>query len=259
MFDAWKGIFTRSARFALLCPLLFCIPLAVELLQHWAEVHIGMYHSLASAQAVEQHPLRMGIGHAKIFSLFLIGYCAMRFFGFGDRREASRFDPRAARPFAWVIAWALFWTALLQDGPILADALGLPAQPVMRIVLALVLVTMFFETCLSAWKAAAALGNDRIGFLRSIAMIRGSFLWGTALLLLTVLPLLILHYVCAFAAIGAPSWRLWTILLADSLLTAYLGVVMVALNYTVAERMAARHDEPLLPAQSGRSLTPALG
>ena len=73
---------------------------AVELLQHWAEVHIGMYDSLASAKLVEQHPLRMAIGHAKILSLILIGYWAMRFFAFDDPTEATRLDPRAVWLFA---------------------------------------------------------------------------------------------------------------------------------------------------------------
>ncbi|MET0307209.1 MAG: hypothetical protein ABW023_00750 [Sphingomonas sp.] len=251
MIRAWQQVFAQAARFALLCPLLFLVPLVAELVQHWAEVHVGMYDSLAMAKAVEHDPLRMGIGHIKVFALFLIGYWAMRFFAFGnDTTEATRWDGRAVRLFAGVVAWGLFWLVVIQDGPMLATALGVPERPLAFAALGLVLFSMFFETCLSPWKAAAAVGNARIGFFRSIAMIRGSFWWATALLLLTVLPLLVLHYVLAFVAIGKAGAALWAVLAIDSLLTSYLGVVMIAQTWIVAERGARRHGEQLLPNSS---------
>jgi hypothetical protein len=258
MIAAWKQIFNRSAQYALLCPLLFLIPVGIELLQHWAEVHIGMYDSYAAAEAVEHHPLRMVVGHVKILSLILTGYWATRFFALGSE-AAARPDPAGVRLYAWVIAWALLWTVLLQDGPMIAAALGLNEKPVLVVALTVMVVIMLFETCLSAWKVAAPLGNARIGFLRSIGMVRGSFWWGTALLFLTVLPLLVAHYALSFAAIGAGAATMWTVLVVDSVLTGFLGVVMIALNYAVAERMSVRHREPLLgePSPSTGTFAPA--
>jgi len=247
MIRAWTATFTRSTRFAMLCPLLFLLPVAIELLQHWAEVHAGMYDSIAGAKAAEHDPLRMAIGHAKVISLFLLGYWVMRFIAYGNSaREAVRRDPRALRLFAWVMAWGLFWLVLIQDGPMLAAARGVPAKVLAFTQLGVIFSSMFLELCLSAWKAAAPLGNPRIGFLRSLAMIRGSFWWSVAMLFVTVIPLLVLHYVFAVLAIGKGPVLLWAILAIDSLVAAYLGVVMVALTYAIGERMATRHGETLL-------------
>ena len=246
MFRAWTAIFTRATRFTLLCPLLFLLPVAVELLQHWAEAHAGMYDSIAGAKAAEHDPLRMAIGHAKVISLFLLGYWVVRFVAYGDNAcEAVRLDPPALRLFARVMAWGLFWLILIQDGPMLASALGMPERTLAFAQLGLIFVSTFFELCLSAWKAAAPLGNARIGFMRSLAMIRGSFWWAVALMFVTVIPLLVLHYVFAVVTIGTGAVMLWTILAIDSVVAAYLGVVMVTLTYAIAERMAARHGETL--------------
>ncbi|MEP9359898.1 hypothetical protein [Sphingomonas sp. KR3-1] len=248
MIRAWTRIFAGATRFALLCPLLFLLPVAVELLQHWAEVHVGMYASIAAAKAVEHDPLRMAIGHAKVIALFLLGYWVVRFLAHGDSaREAVRYDRVAVRLFAWVMAWGLFWLVLVQDGPALAPALGLSPRAMAFTQLGVILASMFFELCLSAWKAAAPLGNARITFLRSLAMILGSFWWAVGLMFLTVIPLLVVHYVLAAVAIGKGPAVLWTVLAIDAVLAAYLGVVMVVFTYVLAERMAVRHGETLMP------------
>jgi hypothetical protein len=253
MFKAWIEMYRRSARYALLCPWLFAVPLAMEMIQHAVEVHVGMYDSLASAIAIEHHPARMILGHIKIVTLFLTGYWAMRFFLHGDDpAQAARWDPAAIRTFARVLAWGLFWLLVIQDGPMLAAALGISDKLVGRTVVTLLLADMLFETCLSAWKAAAAVGNDRIGFFRSIAMVRGSYWWGTGLLVTGMLPLMVAHYALAALAMGKTGALLWTILAADSLLTAFLGVITIALTFVTARRMADRHGETLLPASMPR-------
>jgi hypothetical protein len=50
----WKGLRTSyggSLAFLAACPLLALVPVVFELLQHVAEVHIGMYDSIAAAKA----------------------------------------------------------------------------------------------------------------------------------------------------------------------------------------------------------------
>lgn len=248
MIAAWKEVFVRSGRYALLCPILFLVPLTIEMIQHWAEIHIGMYDSIAAAKAVEGNLLRMGIGHLKILSLFLTGYWAMRFFGFGDSaREATRLDPVAVRLFAWVLLWGIFWLVMVQDVPLLAAQFGVRDSVIAWSTGALILFSFPLELCVSAWKAGAALGNPRLSFWRSVAMIRGSFWWGLAMTFLTVIPLLVLHYVLFFVAIGKAPAMVWAIMALDSVVTAYLGVAMVAVTYVIARRMVERHGETLLP------------
>lgn len=253
MIAAIKEVFVRSARFAWMCPLLFAVPLVAEFAQHVAEVRIGLYADIVSAQAMEGAPLRMGFGYVKVLALFLTGYWVMRFLGFDDDAQAPRrLDPAALRLFAWVLLYGLAWAILQFSLP----HLGLSKAALMPLTIAIMLVSLTLELCLSGWKAAAALGNPRIGFLRSLAMIRVSFWWAVGLFVLTVMPLMVAHYAAFALALGAGAARLWTVMVLDSLLTAYLGVVLAANCYVVARRMAARHGEPLLPP-SNAALTPA--
>ncbi|MFL9841352.1 hypothetical protein ABS767_10280 [Sphingomonas sp. ST-64] len=245
MIAALKTVFGGSARYAWACPLLFAVPLLAEFAQHVVEVHLGLYESVAQAKALEGHPLRMGFGYIKVIALVLTGYWAVRFLGFGNSaRAARRIDPVALRLYGWVVAWGLFWLAVnMAPGWFVTDQTAL-----MSITLALMVFGTAFEICLSGWKAAAAMGNPRIGFLRSITMIRGSFWWAVGVFLLTIMPLMIAHYAAFALALGAGPVRMWTVMVLDSVLTAYLGVVIAANVYVVGRRMAERHGETLAPA-----------
>lgn len=245
MIRAVAQIFGGAWRYVRVCPLLFAVPLAAEFAQHVAEVSIGLYDSAVRAQALEHHPLRMGFGVVKILTLLLTGYWAMRFLGLGeDARIARRADPVAIRLFAWVVAWTLAWMLVMQG----ATAVGLPRSAAVPVAVALMLISLALEVAISPWKAAAALGNPRIGFLRAFALARGSFWWGVGLFLLTVMPLMIAHYVAFGLALGASSVRLWTLMVLDSMLTAYLCVVIATTVFVTARRMAERHGEALAPA-----------
>lgn len=244
MIQAIAQVFGGAWRYARLCPLLFAVPLAAEFAQHVAEVTIGLYDGAAQAQALEHHPLRMGFGVIKILTLLLTGYWAMRFLGLGeDARIARRADPAAIRLFAGVVAWTLAWMVVMQG----VTAIGLPRSAAVPLALALTLTSLVLEVAISPWKAAAALGNPRIGFRRGFTLARGSFWWGIGLFLLTVMPLMILHYVAFGLALGAPPARLWTLMALDSLLTAYLCVVIAATVFVTGQRMVGRHGETLTP------------
>ena len=244
MITAIRDVFAGSARYAWACPLLFAVPLVAEFAQHVAEVHIGLYDSAARAQAMENHPLRMGLGYLKILSLFLTTYWAVRFWGMDNSaREARRLDPVALRLFVWVVAWGVLWVVI----NMVPGWLALDRPMLISLTVGLLLVSITLEICLSAWKGAAALGNPRIGFMRSFTLIRGSFWWAVGLFLLTVLPLMFAHYVAFGLALGAGDARLWALMVLDSVLTAYLGVVIAANVYVVGRRISERHGETLRP------------
>ena len=243
-------IYRRAWVFAWACPLLFLLPAVVEMVQHAVELHAGFYDSIAAMKAAEGSPGRMIAGHFKILALFLTGYWAVRFHAFGgDPRAARAIDSRAVRLFVPVMTWGLLWLVLLQDGPLLAAAWGVPARAVGIALLLLFVGGMAFEVCLTSWKTAAAVGNDRIGFVRSIALTRGRYWWALGVTLATILPAMIVHYALAVAAIGRSPALTWAILFADSLLVAALGALMATATYVIARRIAERHGLPLLPAE----------
>ena len=249
MIAAWKDVFRGSWRYMLSCPLLFAIPLVAEIVQHLAEIHIGMYDSFAQAKAVESDPLRMGFGVLKVFSLALTGYWATRFLAFADgARQAARWDGRAVRLYALVLLWSLGWLAVDLWGGAVLRAIGIAARPILWTGIAVFAATFVFETYLTVWKTGAALGNPALGFVRSIRMVHGQFWWSLGLTLFVILPLMVVHYALGLGAIGRPAALLWPMLALDALEVAFLGAAMIACQFVIARRAAARAGVPLLPA-----------
>ncbi|RYY46666.1 MAG: hypothetical protein EOP59_02420 [Sphingomonadales bacterium] len=234
-------VFVRSGRYALLCPLLFLVPVAIEMVQHAVEIRAGMYVDIAGLKAAEGDVLRLTIGHVKVIALFLTGYWAARFLVFGDDPVAARrIDPVAVRLFVPVMVWSLFWLILVQDVPLVADAAGISGNVAAWVLMLSLIVSLLFEPLLSAWKTAAAAGNPGIGFVRSIRLTRGVYLYAVVVSLLAMLPLMVAHYALAFLAVGKAPAVVWAVMALDSLLVGYLGVVMVAAAFVVARRATVR-------------------
>lgn len=245
-------VFVRSGRYALLCPLLFLVPVAVEMVQHAVEIRAGMYVDMAGLKAAEGDMLRLVIGHVKVIALFLTGYWAARFLVFGDDPVAARrIDPVAVRLFVPVMAWGLFWLILVQDAPLIAGAMGISGSFAATVLVVSLLVSLLFDPLLAAWKTAAAAGNPGIGFVRSIRLTLGVYPYAVIVSLLPMLPLMVGHYALAFLAVGKSPALVWAIMALDALLVGYLGVVMIATSYVVARRVAARGDIGLAGAGSG--------
>lgn len=233
-----KATYRDSIALFVACPLLALIPVAFEIAQHAVEVRIGMYDSVAMAQAVEHHPLRMGFGVLKVASLLLAGYWVPRFLAWRDPRRAGRLDPPAVRLFAGFFAFQL--------------AIALVQLFVLPQTGAVLLVTFLggqiVNVLVVAWGIAAPLGNAVIGPRRSVAIMAPQLLWGVAFSLAAMLPLMIPHYAFAALALLGPRWALWPVMLIDSLLVGWLTAVLVAAAYHVALRGAERAGVTLTPA-----------
>lgn len=239
----------RSAwAFALACPLLFLIPVLVELAQHVVEWRAGMYDGIAGAKAAEADPLRLQFGFAKTLALLLPGYWFTRYILFGfDARRAARIEWPAIG--LWLILFALnglqqWWTLF---GPSLTGLMGLSGTTAQWTGYALVLFSSVAGIYFMAWTVAWTLGNIAIGPIRSIGIMAGSF-WRTVLLLLAgVLPLMIAHYALSFGAIFGPAILDWPLLILDTLVVGLLALTMAGSNAIAARHAAAVKDEDLRP------------
>lgn len=219
-------VYRESWAFMLACPLLFFVPVAFELLQHVAEMHIGMYDSIESAQAADADSLRMAFGFVKTLALLLPGYWVVRFLAGGR-------DALAARTFA--IRPVLLFGGFFAFSAILS-AIQIFALPRTGTVLLITMaVTLVLNPLLARWAAAAPLGIA-IGPLASAKVMLRQLPWAIAFGFLVVLPLMIPHYILGAAAIFAPAAVKWPILILDSLLVGYLAAVMVAATWVVATR-----------------------
>ncbi len=234
-----KTVYRESWAFLIACPILAMIPVLVELIQHGAEMHLGMYDSLAMAKEVESHPLRMGFGLAKTVALILPIYWVTRFIAFGrDAGAASRLDQPAVRLFAAFAAFQILLVAV--------QMFGVPASGWW--LLGSFLGGQILGALIAAWGAAAPLGNAAIGPLASARLMVRHLPFTVALFLAAMMPLMIPHYLFAAGAIFGPEWSKWPILIADSLLVGWLAAVLVASGYIAAKRAADAQGADLMPS-----------
>lgn len=236
--QALKNSYRGSLAFLIACPLLALVPVVFEVIQHWVEVHIGMYDSIAAAKAVENHRLRMAFGFVKVLGLVVPGYWVARFLAWRDPVLAGNWDARAVRLFAGFVAFQVVTTAL--------QLFVLPRTG--AVLLAGFVVGAVIGALLVAWAAAAALGNRAIGPLVSIRVMAPQLIWTVAFMLVAMLPLMIPHYALAAAAILGPKLLLWPVLIVDSLLVGWLAAVITASGWFAALRATDRAGVLLIPA-----------
>lgn len=248
MFREVRDLYRGSWRFALACPLLFAVPAVAELIQHAAELHVGMYDGWKQAQAVESHPLRMATGVLKTLSLILPGYWFLRYLAHGESAAAARtWEPRAMRLWGFVLAWGLGWAAVGFWGGAPLRALGVGDDTILRLGFATFLGLAVFEIYLAPWKTGAAVGNPALSFRRSIGLVRGHFWWSLGVFFLCFLPLMVAHYALGLGAIGRPVPLVVAMLVADSLLVGYLATILIGSNFVIARRATEGAGVPLLP------------
>lgn len=243
-----KFVYAGAWRYMIACPLLFAVPVAIEFIQHIIEMRIGMYESIAAAQAVEAHGARLGWGLVKTMAIGVAVYWVARFLVLpGGAARAARLDPRAVRLYLPVMLWTLGWTVLLLWGGDMMTAAGLGAHNV-PVGAALMAALFVLDVLLAPWKIGAALGNEALGFARSILLVGWRVWWGLIFSLIAILPPMIAHYALGFLAMGASETRAWLLLAADSVLVGYLAAILAATAVAIARDALRRSGTPLAAA-----------
>ena len=250
-----KQLYADSAAFAKALPILFSIPLLIEFAQHVVEIDIGFYrHGLTAAAAFDQR--RLALGFAKVLALLLPGYWFVRFIA--SRRDAG-FAKRIERPAATLFAvqfglQAMFqWLALF--GPPLGMTLGLGPRLSNYAQLAATIGVSVIGVYLSAWLVAWPLGNPRIGPLRSIAIMAGGFWRTVGYMVAGTVPLMSLHYLLGYGALGRPEPLVWAMMAVDALVVGVLALTTSGAVYLGARHAAERRNIDL----TGRAKDAELG
>ncbi len=236
--EAIRWSYARSLAFVSACPVLFLMPAAVELAQHIAEQHLGMYQSRASFRASADSSLRMGLGHFKVATILLSQLWVTRFIGFGNNAaQARRLNRATVLLVLPVLLWGILGLLIGLDGMHALQAVGISIQPAKLCVGVLTLALSIVGAGLAPWTVAAMLGDPRISFTRSLALTRGNYLWAIFLPMVVTLPIMALHYGLSYAALGRPPAAIWVLLILDSLAAALIGVVGSAGGVSVVLRI----------------------
>lgn len=246
-----------SARLIWAAPLLTLLVLGLEGLQHLVEWRAGMYLSLEAAKAVEHDPARMAVGLAKVAGLTLLHYWTARFVvSGGSLRRTFAQDPVAARKYAAYLAFALALAVAQMWLPVWMEAAGASQRQIAAVVTGAMLAALPLGTALAPWSVGAALGDPAAGPMQSLRRAWGGILWGLALTFVVIAPVMAAHYVLGLGAIGQPASVAVGMLVADTLLVGFLGVLANCAPVFIAARMAERRGERLRLAEPSAVATP---
>lgn len=256
MWQDIKSIYGDTAKFSRAYPLLFLVPVLVEMAQHVVELQAGMYFDEAGAKAAEADSLRLQFGFAKTLALLLPGYWFVRYILMPDRQRAVRFEMPAAALFAVVFAFSamqLWWSLF---GPGLVENTGLEGKAATAATVVQEIAAQVLSIYLTAWMVAWPLGNASIGPFRSFAVMHGSFWYALVLMLAAVIPLMLLHYGFAIAAVLIlPPTLDWLAMVLDSVVVGYLALTLAGSAAYAAKRAAHRNNVDLLPVAITRAIS----
>jgi hypothetical protein len=238
-------IYARALGLARSTPALLLLAFSAELLQHIAEMRLGMF-AQAGQLTPEAMRIRLLFGAVKVLALVLTLLFALRYWRFeGDRR-------RAARPTAAMFKGIGIFILVGLGGEtitLLAGRLLLAAAPHattgyrIALVAAPALLWLFFANLLLPW-FVGLLTEDRAMTLRR--SVRGSWghLWSSfAILVAGFLPLMIVHYALGYGALRRPVSALWPILIVDACVVAGLILALSSTYFTLYRRAAERAPE----------------
>lgn len=243
MWQAIRQAYDDTYRFILAFPLLAGLIVVLEGAQHIVEWFTGFYAGAQITDAAQANPVRLSLGAAKTVAILLVGYWVARYLlSNGSSRFTTRSELRTLRRYGYVaLGYVLISAAAaLMVAVAGAQLLGAAFLPVL-----VILTGAAIRTLLSFWMTGAAVGDRSATLAHSVRDTRGSVLWGTALVIVAWMPPVIVHYALGKSAVGAPSALVGLILIVDTLVVGFMGVLLSSIQVQVARRVATRSGHAL--------------
>lgn len=201
--------YRRGGRMIRLAPAILAIAVVPEFVQHIAEIHLGMFNSLAAFHAHANDPLRWGFGYAKVAGFVIAILATARFWAVGSVRRALLPGPMtlAKVAAAIVIGFALAWPF---------DWLGRQgfAAPVSVL---LSVVSGIIQAGVMIYLIGALLEDAAITPRRAFTTLLPAALVLTLLVAAAFLPAQALHMANHKLALGQPAALVWALMVFDAL------------------------------------------
>ena len=229
-------LYRRSFGFIIALPLLAAVPFCAELLQHAVETSLGMFQ--AGVLTPQGQRWRALFGLIKLAGIVVIILAAMRFWRFGgDRRRALRPNGRMALGLVAFVLLQLVEFAiagLIKAG--VERSIDLHAAPLgvrFAVLFGPTIVWTFVAGLWLPWLVAMLVDDPAMTLRRSLAAARGRLWAYFGLIVAGVVPLMTLHYVLAYGAIGRPPAVVWTLNIVDAAVVVVLSVCVASSFYGV--------------------------
>ena len=217
---------------------LFFIPVFFEGLQHAAEVWLGMFEqNRADVFGADEQKIRLMFGALKVLSLMAVFAFVPRYFIHNQSvKKALSFSPKAkmyiATAFLGMVVLVV-WVFIL--GPNLVSMVYTGATPTQKMLIPLVMVLILgfpMQNGMNKW--VTQVFDDAPLRSGENAALNKAFKGGASpVIIVSILPMMILHYGLNIWAMGQSLGLIVVLLIADSLLVGFMGVLMGASAYVV--------------------------
>jgi hypothetical protein len=238
-----REIHARAFALAKAMPLLLALPFAAELLQHAAEIGLGMYAD-DGMLAPQQMRIRLLFGAVKVIAIVITLLFALRWWRFeGDTRRAARPTRLFFKGLGIFLLVQIGGELVLTTvGQLLALGVGPGEGRGLRLALLFspLLLWLFFANLLLPWFVGLLTEDRTMTLGRSVRGVWGR-LWATfGILLAGFLPAMIVHYALGYGAMGRPAPLVWAMMVVDAGVVALLSLLLASTYYTIYRRAAER-------------------
>ena len=228
LFSAIGDYLTRTVSLFWIGPAVVALVVVPEFAQHVAEIHLGMFDSLAIGRSLANDPLRWAFGYAKLTGLALTFFASARFWW--CRAHGGRWYD--VRKLGWVrllLGFVLFF-AIGSVGELFPLLAGREPPVAVSILFSLLSLPFLFVMI-------AGLFGDRATPLKALVLKSWPWLLLLALLLpLVFAPLSWLHGMNHKWAMGAPDAVVWALMIFDSLAVGLMASSVGAALFVAYDR-----------------------
>lgn len=228
LFSAIGDYLTRTVSLFWIGPAVVALVVVPEFAQHVAEIHLGMFDSLAIGRSLANDPLRWAFGYAKLTGLALTFFASARFWW--CRAHGGRWYD--VRKLGWVrllLGFVLFF-AIGSVGELFPLLAGREPPVAVSILFSLLSLPFLFVMI-------AGLFGDRATPLKALVLKSWPWLLLLALLLpLVFAPLSWLHGMNHKWAMGAPDAVVWALMIFDSLVVGLMASSVGAALFVAYDR-----------------------
>lgn len=235
--------YRRSGIFIRRLPIIVAIPFAAEMIQHVAEIGMGLYVGDHLPSAADRGT-RAGFAAVKSLAMLVTMLLALRWWRFeGDHARILRIDLALVRGVVITLLVEIGGSSLLQmAGYMIGSASRAAIGSIAWLIATVVPVILWamLSVLLFPWYVALLSDDPEMGIERSL---KSSYpIWGRcfALYMAATLPPMIVHYLLGFSAVGRPAWMIWPLLLLASAAGASMAVQFASAYYTIYLRARAK-------------------
>ena len=234
-----------GGRMVVAAPLLLLIAVLPELLQHAAEIHLGMFDSIDRFRALSADPLRWSFGYLKVAGFVVAILACARFWAVGSIRRALMIPPAALIRAAagLIIGFAVAWPFTWLNTQGIAPAINVPLQ----------ILSAVIQGAFLVYIVGALLEEKAVTPVRAMTSLLPAAVVLTLLAALAFAPAQALHMANHKLALGQPLPIVWFLMIFDALWVGLFAALVGSALFVGVRTGLTWRGWTIPPGELGRS------